>query len=81
MPCFVATYLDVVCSYHPTLLCLWLLHLPSAQVTSAESSTRKFMIDADWTVGHGEPLTVSSYEYQHLYLIVSYKDAKCFDIF
>jgi len=34
-------------------------------------STRKCMIDTDWTVGHGEPLIMSVC--QQLYLIVSYK--------
>lgn len=77
--CFIATCLNVVCSNHPIILCMLLLHVLSAQATRAENSTRRCMIDTACTVGHGEPLTVSIC--QQLYLIVSYKDANCVDIF
>jgi len=55
------------------------VHVPAAQSTRAESITRKCVIRTDWTVGHGEPLTVS--KYQQLYLIVSYKNENVVDIF
>jgi len=49
-----------------------LKHLPAAQMTSAESSTRKCMIDAHSKLGHNEPLAV--FIYQRSWLIASYKN-------
>ena len=45
----------------------------------AEMSTRIYMIDTEQTVGHGEPITVAKHE--QLYLIVSYDDSNCVDVF
>jgi len=46
-------------------------HLPVAQATRAVSSTRKCMIDANWTIGYTEQL--AGFIYQRSYRIVSYK--------
>ena len=42
-------------------------------------STRIYMIDIEWTVGYGEPITVAKYE--QLYHILSYEDSNCVDVF
>ena len=62
------TYLDVSCLNHPIL-----------SYDRAEMSTRIYMIDIEWTVGYGEPITVAKYE--QLYHILSYEDSNCVDTF
>jgi len=47
-------------------------HVPVAQATRAVSSTRKRMIDANWTIGYTEQLAV--FIYQRSYRIASYKN-------
>jgi len=67
--------LGLPCKY--LLLYKRLSNLPAAQATSAESSTRKCMIGANWTIGHTEPLAV--FIYQRSYLIASYKNVNHVD--
>jgi len=52
-------------------------HLPVSQATRAVSSTRKRMIDANWTIGYTEQL--AGFIYQRLYRIASYKNVNRVD--